>query len=175
MRRRLTITLNMSRVVEHVFSAIQCANEEHIVPVFDPDRPIRSTGDMRTWYTGKPCERTTKSHINLCVFDSTWEASDAFKLDHHPNVDAWAKNDHLGFEILYIFRGVVHKYRPDFLIRLASGEMLVVETKGEEQEKDRVKWQYMNDWIMAINAHGGFGTWRFAVAHRPGELVGVLD
>ena len=43
---------------------------------------------------------------------------------------AWVKNDHLGFEVLYIYRGVVHKYRPDFLIRLVSGEMLVLETNA---------------------------------------------
>ena len=98
--------------------------------MFDRDHPIRSTGDMRTWYTGKPCERTKKSHINVCVYDSTWEASDAFVLDDSEHVAAWVKNDHLGFEVLYVYRGVVRKYRPDFLVRLANGEMLVLETKG---------------------------------------------
>ena len=29
---------------------------------------------MRTWFTGKPCEYTERSHINFCVYDSTWEA-----------------------------------------------------------------------------------------------------
>jgi type III restriction enzyme len=66
---------------------------------------MRSTGDMRTWYTGKPCEPTKRSHINFSVFDSTWEASEAFELDRNAYVDAWVKNDHLGFEILYIFKG----------------------------------------------------------------------
>ena len=37
------------------------------------------------------------------------------------HVEAWVKNDHLGFEILCIWQGVVKKYRPDFLIRLANG------------------------------------------------------
>ncbi len=58
---------------------------------------------------------TDRSHINLCVFDSTWEASEAFDLDRSEHVAAWVKNDHLGFEILYVFKGVVRKYRPDFL------------------------------------------------------------
>lgn len=71
-----------------------------LVPVFDRDRTIRSSGDMMTWHTSKPCTQTQKSHINFCVFDSTWEASEAFHLDHDPNVAAWVKNDHLGFEIL---------------------------------------------------------------------------
>lgn len=64
------------------------------------------------------------------MLDSAWEASEAFALDHLPAVAAWVKNDHLGFEIVYVFDGVVRKYRPDFLIRLASGRMLVLEVKG---------------------------------------------
>jgi hypothetical protein len=72
----------MSRVVQHVWEAVRQENTEKLVPVFDRDHPIRSTGDMRTWYTSKPCERTRKSHINVCVYDSTWEASDAFVLDN---------------------------------------------------------------------------------------------
>lgn len=69
LRRRLIITLNMSRVVQHVCEAVRHENTERLTPVFDRDhpiRPIRSTGDMRTWYKGKPCERTRKSHINVC-------------------------------------------------------------------------------------------------------------
>ena len=120
-RRRIMLTLNMSKIVQHIWEAIRFENTEALVPVFDTDRPMRSTGDMRTWYTGRPCERTKRSHINFCVFDSTWEASEAFELDRNANVEAWVKNDHLGFEILYVFKGVVRKYRPDFLIRLKSG------------------------------------------------------
>ena len=61
------------------------------------------------------------------------EASEAFELDRNPAVEAWVKNDHLGFEVLYVYRGVVRKYRPDFLIRLRSGAMLVLETQRTGQ------------------------------------------
>ncbi len=121
LRRRIILTLNMNKLVQHIWEAIRFENTETIEPVFDNEYPIRSTGDMRTWYTGRPCEYTRKSHISLCVFDSTWEASEAFELERNPLVEAWVKNDHLGFEILYLFQGVVHKYRPDFLIRLKKG------------------------------------------------------
>ena len=47
-----------------------------------------------------------------------------------PAVAAWVKNDHLGFEIPYLYQGVVHKYRPDFLARLTNGDMLILETKA---------------------------------------------
>jgi len=65
-------------VVQHIWEAIRCENTEKLEPVFDQDRPIRSTGDMGTWYTGKPCASTTRSHINVCVYDSAWEATEAF-------------------------------------------------------------------------------------------------
>lgn len=174
LRRRLVITLNMSRVVQHVWEAIRQENTERLVPVFDRDHPIRSTGEMRTWCTGKPCERTRKSHINVCVYDSTWEASDAFVLDNSDAVAAWVKNDHIGFEVLYVHGGVVRKYRPDFLVRLTNGEMLVLETKGQDTEQDKAKRRYLDEWTQAVNAHGGFGHWRWAVAQHPGEIRDIL-
>ncbi len=170
LRRRVIITLNMSRIVQHVWDTVRQENTEKLMPVFDRDHPLRSTADMRTWYTGKPCERTKKSHINVSVHDSTWEATDAFVLDNSDHVAAWAKNDHLGFEILYIYRGVVRKYRPDFLVRLADGTMLILETKGEESEQDKVKQRYLEEWVQAVNTHGGFGHWRCAVVRGVGEV-----
>jgi len=174
LRRRLIITLNMSRVIQHVLDAVRQENTERLEPVFDHDHPVRSTGEMNAWYTGKPCARTNKSHINVCVYDSTWEASDAFALENSDAVAAWVKNGHLGFEIVYLYQGAVRKYRPDFLVRLTNGEMLVLETKGEEDEQDRVKHGYLDEWVQAVNAHGGFGRWRWAVARHPGEIRDVL-
>ena len=174
LRRRLIVTLNMTRVVQHIWEAIRFENTERLEPVFDRDHPIRSTGDMVPWWTGKPCERTKRSHVNFCVYDSTWESSDAYVLDHDPRVAAWVKNDHLGFEVFYVHRGVVRKYRPDFLVRLAGGDMLVLETKGQDTEEDRVKRRFLDEWLAAVNAHGGFGQWRGAVALRPGEIRDIL-
>ncbi|PXF60044.1 MAG: hypothetical protein C4B59_10020 [Candidatus Methanogaster sp.] len=174
LKRRILITLNRNKVVQHIWKAIRFENTESIVPVFDGDNPIRSTGDMRTWYTGKPCEKTERSHISHCVFDSTWEASEAFELDRNPNVNAWVKNDHLGFEILYIWRGVVRKYRPDFIIRLKTGEFLILETKGQETERDRTKRGFLDEWVTAVNCHDGFGMWRWAVSRNPADVAGIL-
>lgn len=174
LRRRLIITLNMSRIVQHVFEAVRLENTERLEPVFDRDHPIRSTAEMRIWYTGKPCERTKKSHINVCVYDSAWEASDAFILDNSDAVAAWVKNDHLNFEIPYLYQGVVRKYRPDFLIRLVNGDMLVLETKGQNTAQDLAKQQSLDEWVRAINTHGGFGRWRWAVATSPGEIRDIL-
>ncbi|MEN9211079.1 MAG: hypothetical protein Q6J46_12340, partial [Thermostichus sp. DG02_2_bins_29] len=57
---------------------------------------------------------------------------------------------------------------------LSSGEMLILETKGEESEQDRVKHRYLDEWVKAVNAHGGFGRWKWAVARRLGEIRDVL-
>ncbi len=173
-KRRILITLSMSKVVQHLWEAIRFENTESIEPIFDRDHPICSTANMRTWYTGKPCEYTEKSHINFCVFDSRWEASEAFELNHNPNVDAWVKNDHLGFEILYIFGGVVRTYYPDFIIRLKNGQFLVLETKGQETERDKTKREFLAEWVMAINEHGGFGRWQFAVSKNPADVRMII-
>ncbi len=172
--RRLIITLNMTRVVQHIWEAIRFENTEKLEPVFDRDQPIRATGDMGTWYTGKPCEYTDQSHINFCVYDSTWEATEAFQLDNSPAVKSWVKNDHLGFEVFYVHKGVVRKYRPDFLIRLKSGDTLVLETKGQERDEDRTKRRFLKEWIQAVNAHGGFGRWTSDVSRAPSDVLDIL-
>jgi type III restriction enzyme len=174
LKRRLILTLNMTKVVQHIGTGIRFENAEALEPVFDRDRPIRSTGDMGTWYTGKPCERTKRSHINFSVYDSTWEAHEAFELDHNPEVAAWVKNDHLGFEILYVYRGVVRKYRPDYLIRMRSGRMLVLEVKGQDDEQNQAKRGFLDQWVKAVNGHGGFGTWAWDVSKNPGDIKDIL-
>lgn len=170
----LVIMLNMPKVVRHIWGAIESKNTETLQPVFDEARPVRATGDMRPWRTGKPCEFARKSHINLCVYDSAWEASEAHELDRNKNVEAWAKNDHLGFEIVYIHGGAVHKYRPDFIARLRGGEMLALEVKGRETEQDKAKRRALQDWTNAVNNHGGFGAWSSAVSKTPGDIKDII-
>ena len=165
----------MTKIVQHIWEAIRQENTQQLSPVFDNQYPIRSTGDMRTWYTGRPCELTNRSHINFCVFDSTWEASEAFILDRDSNVEAWVKNDHLGFEILYVYKGVVKKYRPDFLIRLITGKMLVLEVKGQDTQQDQSKRTFLDEWCKAVNNHGGFGLWGWDVSFDISDLKKSLS
>lgn len=174
-KKRILLTLNMTKIVQHIWEVIRFGNTESIVPVFDTEHPIKSTGDMRTWYSGKPCEYTKKSHINFCVLDSTWEASEMGELDRNPHVMAWAMNDHLGFEILYIFDGVVKKYRPDFLIRLATGQNLILECKGIDTQQDKTKRRFLDEWVQAVNGHGGFGKWQWAVSKHPKDVGALIE
>jgi type III restriction enzyme len=174
LRRRIVITLHMSSVAEHLKQALHFENTEALVPVFDTERPIRTTGDMLPWYTGKACEHTVRSHINLAVFDSRWEASEAFELDRNPAVAAWVKNDHLGFEITYSFKGIIRKFRPDYLVRLANGIMLVLEVKGQDNQEQQTKRQFLDEWVRAVNSHGGFATWASDVSRQPTDIHEIL-
>ena len=175
LRRRVLVTLNMTKIVNHIWSAIRFENIDILEPVLDRTHPSGSTGDMGYWYTGKPCAPAERSHINFCVYDGTWEASEAFHLARSPAVDAWVKNDHLGFEIPYIHRGVVRKYRPDFLVRLKSGDMLVLETKGQNSQQDDMKRRFLEEWVNALNQHGGYGRWRYDVSRDPADIADKID
>jgi len=174
-RRRVMLTLNMTKVVQHIWEAIRFENALAVVPQFDKERPIRSTGDMQPWFTRRPCEPAVRSHINLCVYDSKWEASESFELDRNSNAAAWAKNDHLGFEILYVFRGVVRKFRPDYLIRLKNNKMLVLEVKGQDTHESKTKREFLDEWTRAVNQHGSFGTWAQDVSFTPRDLPSILQ
>jgi type III restriction enzyme len=112
--------------------------------------------------------------VNFCVYDSAWEAGEAYTLDHDPHVEAWVKNDHLGFEVTYLYQGGVHKFRPDFLARLTNGTRLVLEVKGQDSQKDRAKRGYLAEWVEAVNEHGGFGRWAADVSLSPSDLPDVL-
>ena len=34
--------------------------------------------------------------------------------------------------------------------------------------------RYLDEWVQAVNAHGGFGRWRWAVVKSPGEIRDIL-
>ena len=174
LRKRILYLMNMNKIVQHLWSYIKLDQTEKLVPVFDPNRKIRSTGDMPTWYTSKPCFITQHSHISHCVFDSAWESTESYIIEKNPNVAAWAKNDHLGFEIIYIFDGVARKYLPDFLIRLKNGKTLILETKGQETRKDKEKRKALAEWVQAVNDLGEFGEWCNDVSYSVADVDGII-
>lgn len=175
-RKKVLVRLNAATIVNHLAPYIQQENVESYELVVDTNKPIISTGDMKAWDTSKYFVHTRKSHINFCVCDSRWESTTALHLDRSPYVAAWVKNDHISFEVRYLFNGGEHKYRPDFLVKLSNDEILVVETKGESDQKDQVKHQAMREWIRAVNQHGGFGKWHPepAVSRLPDDIPQIL-
>jgi type III restriction enzyme len=84
------------------------------------------------------------------------------------------KNDHLGFEILYTYKGIVQKYRPDFLVRLTNGKMLVLEVKGQDTQESKTKREFLSEWVKAVNQQGGFGVWAGDVSRNPRDILNIL-
>ena len=77
--------------------------------------------------------------------------------------------------MLYVFKGVVHKYRPDFIIRLKIGRFLVLETKGQETDQDKTKRTFLDEWVKGVNEHGGFGKWQCGVSKNPADVARILE
>ncbi|MDR2588114.1 MAG: hypothetical protein LBC67_01685, partial [Spirochaetales bacterium] len=174
LKTKLMYMLNMNRIVEHLCKFIVLQETEQLVPIFDPSRKTRSTGNMPTWWTSKYREPLSKSHISHCVYDSTWEATEAYKIEKNSRVRAFAKNDHLGFGILYTFEGVPHYYYPDFLIKLDNGKTLVLETKGQDSALVKAKRSALEEWIGAVNSLKEYGEWENDISFNVADVDGII-
>ncbi|MCM0608779.1 MAG: DEAD/DEAH box helicase family protein [Ideonella sp. WA131b] len=174
-RRRILVALNMDLIVQHVVKHLAQQNVASIEPVFDPEQPIGSTRAMRTWFTTKGNQQTRKSQISHVVGDSSWEIYAATLFDASDKVQAYAKNDHLGFQVYYLWGGSRKRFIPDFIVRLANGHNLVLEIKGEDSPMNSAKRDALALWVKAVNAKGGFGRWCSDVAFKPAELQDILS
>lgn len=174
LRRRILIALNMDTIVQHLLRHVDEQNRERLEPVFDGENPIGSTRAMPTWYTTKPNLKTTKSQISHVVGDSSWEGYAANLFEMSDRVVAYAKNDHLGFDIYYLWNGVRRRFVPDFLVRLAGGKTLVLEIKGEDSEQNRAKRAALDAWVQAVNVKGGFGVWCWDVAFEAAQVQDII-
>lgn len=173
-RKKLIIAFNLTKIVKHITSEIKISNTQERRLVLNKEKPIKSTGDMQPWYTRKPNDPTLHSHINFTVHDSRWEAAATQELERHSQVESWAKNERLGFKILYLFNGILHEYWPDYLIRLKNGITLVLEIKGKDSEQNKAKRDALKEWIEAVNEDGKFGTWSWDVAFDPAEVRPII-
>ena len=151
---------NLNRIVRHIWESIRSDNTEEFIPVIDSSRPVMSTLEVGSWYTSKRCLPTHKSQISHCIFDSSWEDTEEFYMERSEDVLAFVKNDeHVGFQINYIYNGANRIYYPDFLIKLKNGKMLVLEVKGKKDERVEIKREYLQEWIKAVNDSGEYGEW----------------
>jgi type III restriction enzyme len=174
LKRKIMYMLNMNKIVEHLWKFIECEMTNRLVPFFNPNSKTHSTGDMPTWWTTKHREPLKKSHISHCTFDSTWEATEACKIEKNPNVSAFAKNDHLGFGILYTYAGVPHYYYPDFLIKLANNKTLVLETKGQDSPQVQAKHAALTEWIETVNSLKEYGEWCGDISFNIADVDGII-
>ena len=174
MRKQILFALNMDTVVGHVNRFVRLQNTEKLEAVFDELQQIGSTSRMRSWLTTKPCQATVRSQISHVVYDSTWEKAVADLCEKVPQVVAWAKNDHLDFVIRYLWRGSSRNFVPDYLIRLNNGKTLVLEVKGVDDDRNRIKRAAMALWVKTVNEQGGFGQWCFDVVFEPARTRDVI-
>ena len=174
-KRRLLIILSMNKIVRHFWEAIKSQSVEHLDITLNANRSISSTGDIRNWWTRRPTGEAPNSHINLCVVDSSWERAAAKVLSEHKAVQAWVKNDHLGYYVNYMYKGKVRRYIPDFLIRLHNDEMLVLEIKGQPSEESDAKKAALEEWCRAVNYQVRFGKWHSAIAYSSMKTRYILD
>ena len=151
-RKDLVVMMKMNEIVHKVFSLIQKDSVEELSVIYDKDSKFSSTKELGEWWTKKKTAIFKKTHINQCVTDSAWEYTHARELDKNKKVQAWVKNDHLGFVIEYIDeKGKARKYTPDFIIRLSNGDHLILEVKGIKKKRDIQKWGFMKNWTKAIS------------------------
>ena len=174
--KRIMIALNFQKITSYIGSFIRSSSKEEPVAIFDPVRPKRSTATAMTWYTSKPTQPVLKSQISHVVADSNWEGSVAFELERNriAGLVSWVKNDHLGFEIFYLWKGQLHTYYPDYIIKFQNDRHLIVEVKGQTKEQDQAKWVAANEWVRAVNASKKFGTWEFKVLDAPKNIFEVI-
>lgn len=175
LKKRILIALSVDRIVQHLLRFVTEQNVEKLEPVFDEEMPIGSTRNMRVWHTTKACKPTMRSQISHVVTDSGWEQYAADVFETSPLVTAYAKNDHLGFYVYYLWNGAKRRYIPDFLVRLANGTTLILEIKGEDSEQNQAKLAALRTWVAGINAKGGFGVWASDVAYETAKIYDILD
>jgi type III restriction enzyme len=161
-------------VIESLVQAIKpdvSQGEAAEVPRYETNRGPGSTAEVDFW-TSKDVREVVHSHLNYVVADTKqWEQSAAYILDTHTAVEAFVKNQGLGFAIPYLHNGQPHDYVPDFIVRL-KGEPavhLILETKGFDPLAE-VKVQAAERWVAAVNADGQYGVWRYAVARKVDDV-----
>jgi type III restriction enzyme len=143
---------------------------ERFLPALDEYQPIGSTDALNFSSPTDKCVATSKSHLSHAVCDSTLERKICAVLDSTGVVEAWVKNHRLFLEIPYLYFGNTYRYRPDFIVRLTNGLLVLVEGKGDPDEKDDAKATAARRWVEAVNAWGGLGTWAHAICYDASKL-----
>jgi type III restriction enzyme len=52
--------------------------------------------------------------------------------------------------------------------------MLILEVKGQDTLQDGSKREFLDEWLLAVNEHGGFGRWARDVSWLPADLNVIL-
>ena len=72
---------------------------------------------------------TRRSRKSPIVAGSAWEQHAANRAETCKLVTAQVRNNHLGFQMSYLWNGAPRQFIPDFLMRLTIGKTLMLEIK----------------------------------------------
>lgn len=147
---------------------------ERFLPALDEYQPTGSTDAINYNSPTDKCVPAVRSHLSHAVTDSGLERKMCAVLDEHDNVHSWVKNHKLFLEIPYIYFGNTHRYRPDFLVRLVDGTTMLLEGKGDADEKDDAKATAARRWVEAVNTWGGLGQWSHQICYDANDLAAHL-
>lgn len=174
LKKKVTLLFNLGKVIRYVSEAVKRENVEYSRVILDEAREMVFTSSIRPRHTTKNTELGGKTHMNLTPYQKGWEAFTIKELDASPNVKAWIKIDQIGFKIKYYYDGGHHMYEPDFMIKMSNGVNVILEVKGQDEMRNKAKWERMNEWVEAVNAEIRFGKWEFKIAFSPEEIRGIL-
>ena len=147
---------------------------ERFLPALDEYEPIGSTDGLNFNSPTDKCVQTEKSHLSHGVVDSGLERKIIAVLEADDQVEAWVKNHKLFLEIPYVYLGTTYRYRPDFIARLSTGRIVLLEGKGKPDEKDDAKATSARRWCQAVNTWGGLGAWVHHICYDAGDLSAAL-
>lgn len=148
---------------------------ERYLPALDEYAPVGTTDSVNFNARRDLCVETKRSHLSHAVCDSGLEKDMCAVLDEHPLIESWVKNHRLHLEIPYIYMGNSHRYRPDFVVRMTNGLMVLLEGKGEADEKDDAKATAARMWVAGVSAWGQLGTWSHTICYKARGLGRQLD
>jgi hypothetical protein len=58
---------------------------------------------------------------------------------------------------------------------MKNGSHLILEVEWQDTQEDRTKWEFLDEWIRAVNTQSGFGKWQWGVARQPGDVEEILE
>jgi type III restriction enzyme len=164
-QKRLVMLWNYKAVLDNINEGIHKANADHeeITAVLNYYNPEGST---RYVYrpTNKPVCPTQKSHVNYVIAeDNSWHEIAAKTLDAMDCVEAWVRNQYLGFRIPYTVGDEDKEYLPTFIVKTKDVNLIVEcqDFDGDGSGNKEAKRHYLKDyWIPAANNLKTFGRWQ---------------
>lgn len=169
--KRLLFFESPEKYLDFIYRGIFAGQQasDRVLPIFNYYNKFGSTKYVNG-NTSKPVYPTVKSHVNYVVADTeSWEQLCAKALEEMEEVEAYVKNEFLGFTIPYVSEDQERRYFPDFIARCKTPGgariNLIIEITGANKKDKATKKYYVDKlWLPAVNAvrdKYGYDEWRF--------------